>query len=347
MMAQLWGKTYTRAEILRRVGDISQLAEVMPFELVDGNENGVRGVALRNAAGLELTVLTERGMSIVGLTYKGVPLPLRGSVGMPHPAYFENPGLGWLRTWPTGFLTPCGLTQVGSPCSEDGEELGQHGRVASIPAKNVSWGGAWEGDDYHIWVEGIVRETRIFGEDLVLKRRIWTHIDSHSFWIEDRVENLGHAPAPHMFLQHFNLGFPLVDSTTRLELPEHTTQPRDDNARPGVDTYLEFSEPIAGYKEQVFYHDLAAGEDGQVEVRLINPAFDGGSGLGVAWRYNRSEYPVLVEWKQMGEGMYVVGVEPANCHVEGRCAERERGTLVMLDPGEVRNYSMEIRLFNL
>jgi len=346
-MAQLWGKTYPRAEILRRVGDISQLAEVLPFELVDGSERGVRGVTLRNAAGLELTVLTDRGMSIVHLSYHGVPLPLRGSVGMPHPAYFENPGLGWLRTWPTGFVTPCGLTQVGSPGADGGDELGQHGRVASIPARNVSWGGEWDGDDYLIYVEGAVRETRIFGEDLVLKRRIWTRLDSASFWMEDRVENLGHSPAPFMFLQHFNLGFPLVDSATRLELPEHTTEPRDDNARPGLDSYTIFSEPIAGYCEQVFYHDLTPGEDGMVSVRLVNPVFDGRRGLGVAWRYRKSEYPVLVEWKMMGEGLYVVGIEPANCHVQGRKAERQRGTLVMLQPGETRNHWMEVTLFNL
>jgi hypothetical protein len=346
-MAKLWGKTYTRSEILRRVGDISQLAEVTPFELVNGNERGVRGVSLRNAAGLEFTVLTERGMSIVHLAYQGVPLPLRGSVGMPHPAFYESRGLGWLRTWPTGFLTPCGLTQVGSPCMDNGEELGQHGRIASIPTRNVSWGGEWDGDDYTIWVEGTVRETSIFGVDLALTRRISTRLDRSFFWIEDRVENMGHSPAPFMFLQHFNLGFPLVDSTTRLELPEHTVEARDDNARPGLDSYTEFSDPIAGYNEQVFYHDLTAGADGLVAVRLVNPAFDGGRSLGVAWRYKKTDYPVLVEWKMMGEGLYVVGVEPANCHVQGRCAERDRGTLIELAPGEVRNHWMEVTLFNL
>jgi hypothetical protein len=51
---------------------------------------------------------------------------------------------------------------------------------------------------------------------------------------------------------------------------------------------------------------------------------------------------VLVEWKMMGEGAYVVGLEPANCHVEGRCVERERGTLQILEPGESRRYRLEI-----
>ena len=44
----------------------------------------------------------------------------------------------------------------------------------------------------------------------------------------------------------------------------------------------------------------------------------------------------------MAEGLYVLGVEPANCHVEGRVKERERGTLQVLAPGENRIYHMEI-----
>ena len=39
-----------------------------------------------------------------------------------------------------------------------------------------------------------------------------------------------------MILQHFNLGFPLADSTTQLILPAHTTVPRDDAPRDEADT---------------------------------------------------------------------------------------------------------------
>ena len=341
-MITLWGKTYTVAELRRRVGDMSQLASAQAFELTDGPERGSRGVWLRNAAGLDLAVMTDRGMSITGLSYQGVPLPFVSSVGAVHPAFTEPRGLGWLRTWPAGFLTTCGLTQVGSPCVDGDEELGQHGRAAGLSARNGSYGGGWQGDDYRVWVEGTIHETRVFGEHLALTRRLWMSLGEPRFWIEDRVENQGLTATPHMFLQHVNLGFPLVDATTRLELPPHTAQPRDDAARPGIGQYLEFSDPVAGYHEQVFYHDLQPDEQGLVTARLVNPAFGGGRGLQVALRYARAEYPILIEWKMMGEGLYVVGLEPANCHVEGRVRERERGTLPMLAPGEARQYRLEV-----
>ena len=343
-MAKIWGKEYTKTDLLRRMGDISQIASAQAVELVDGNERGVRAVILRNAAGLELTVAAERGMAITDLRYKGVPLPFSTGVGTVHPAYGELRGLNWLRTWPAGFMTTCGLTQVGSPTVDNGEELGQHGRAAGIPARNLAWGGEWQKNEYVIWVSGSVHEVAMFNYHLRLTRRIYTGLSEARFWVEDEVENLGFTPAPHMFLQHINLGFPLVDSTSRLELPPHTPMPRDDDARAGLDSYTSFHDPLPGYREQVFYHTLRADDRGKVEVRLVNPAFNNGQGLGVALRYAVRDYPVLVEWKQMGEGFYAMGLEPANCRVSGRVAEREKGTLEMLNPGDVRKYKLEVAI---
>ncbi len=346
-MAVLWGKTLSKMEILQRVGDIRQIAQIEPFELVDGNERGVRAVRMQNAAGLTLVVAADRGMAITDLCYQGIPLPFYTGVGVAHPAYSEPQGMGFMRAWPGGFLTPCGLNQVGSPVSEpeygvEGESLGLHGRLSAIPAREVRWGGDWKEDNYWMWVEGQVHQVAMFGERILMHRRIAMWLDGSRFWIEDTVENQGFKPVPHMFLQHFNLGFPLVDSSTVLELPEHTTEPRDDAAREGIGSYNQFEMPQAGYQEQVFYHNLQPDLTGQVEVRLTNPAFDGGRGLRVTWKYALADYPFLVQWKMMGEGEYVAGIEPANCHVEGRPAERDRGTLQVLQPHEMRRYTIEV-----
>jgi hypothetical protein len=342
MMAVLWGRTYSRTEILRRVGDIRQIARVEPFEMVDGSERGVRAVRMRNAAGLDLVVVTDRGMAITDLSFQGIPLPFETAMGTAHPAFTEQAGLGWLRTFPGGFLTPCGLTQVGSPGADEGEDLGLHGRVAGIPARDVRYGGEWRGDDYYLWVEGTVRQVVLFGEDVSLRRRVVMWLGGSSFWIEDTVENHAFNPVPHMFLQHFNLGFPLVDAGTRLMLPQHVANPRDEGAKAGIAGYNVFESPQPGYQEQVFYHSLQPDSTGKVEVRLHNPNFNGGRGLSVFWRYALAEYPVLVEWKMMGEGLYAVGVEPANCRVGGRHEERENGTLQFLKPLETRRYTIEI-----
>ncbi len=323
-----------------------QLAAVQPFELSNGSERGVRCVRMRNAVGLEFTITADRGLGIYDLQVQGVPLSLITSAGVVHPAFVEHTGLGWLRTWPGGFLTPCGLTQVGSPCNDQGEELGLHGRLSQLPAHDLRWGAEWQQDEYILWVEGTLRETAAMGVRLALKRRIWTRLDAPYLRIEDRVENEGSQTAPLMFLHHFNLGFPLVDASARLVLPSHTTEPRDDQARVDRYHYTEFSEPIADYPEQVFYHDVQPDEAGRVEVRFVNPAFNSDRGLGIALRYRTDEFPVLVQWKMMREGLYVVGLEPANCHVEGRVAERERGTLQLLPPQAARTFNIEVAFFD-
>ena len=159
---------------------------------------------MRNAGGLSFRVLPDRGMGLYDLQFHGVPVSFMSGAGAVHPAYTDPAGMGWLDTWPGGFMTTCGLTQVGSPCVDEGEELGLHGRIASIPSGKVSWGAEWQDNDYVLWVEGSLRETVPFAQtDLLLRRRIWTTLESTHFWVEDRVENLGFNPTPHMFLQHF------------------------------------------------------------------------------------------------------------------------------------------------
>jgi hypothetical protein len=44
----------------------------------------------------------------------------------------------------------------------------------------------------------------------------------------------------------------------------------------------------------------------------------------------------------MGQGAYILGLEPGNCFVEGRSKDRARGTLQFLEPGESRDFQVEI-----
>ena len=47
----------------------------------------------------------------------------------------------------------------------------------------------------------------------------------------------------------------------------------------------------------------------------------------------------------MGEGTYVIGVEPANCNgLGGRSATRESDQLPILEPGESRDYQIVVEV---
>ena len=47
-------------------------------------------------------------------------------------------------------------------------------------------------------------------------------------------------------------------------------------------------------------------------------------------------------WRMLGEGTYVVGIEPCTNRTAGRLDARERGELIELDPGEKRSYDLEL-----
>ena len=339
-MAKLFGKEWTRAELLAHVGDLSQVAGVRLLELSDGVERGVRAADVRTGGGLEFTVLLDRGMDIGAASYKGLPLAWISPAGFAHPAHFEPEGLGWLRTFGGGLMTGCGLTYLGAPGEDEGEHLGLHGRLSHLPARHVGSGQEWEMDECSFWVDGELRQARLFGENLALTRRIETWLGQNRLNIHDTVENLGDSSTPLMMLYHINLGFPLLDASCRLEAPAHNVRPRDKVAEPGIGEWMQFQEPATGYKEQAFIHNLPADAEGWASTKLVNPTL----GVWLSLRFRKESLPNLVQWKQMGQGAYVLGLEPANCGVEGRAKDRERGTLEFLELDESREFEVEIEV---
>ena len=140
-----------------------------------------------------------------------------------------------------------------------------------------------------------------------------------------------------MILYHVNFGFPVVDSGSRLVAPSLRVTPRDAEADQGREQYAAFSAPVPAFKEKVYYHDLAAAGK-ETMAGVVNPAL----GFGGYVKFQKEQLPHLIEWKMVGQGTYVVGVEPASNLVEGRAKERAEGRLRMLKPGETARYDLEL-----
>ncbi|MCG8603776.1 aldose 1-epimerase family protein, partial [bacterium] len=188
------------------------------------------------------------------------------------------------------------------------------------------------GDDYEMWLEGSIRESSFFGFDLQLSRRLSTRLGESRLKIVDRVENLADRACPLMLLYHCNFGFPIVDAGARLVVSQKSVRPRDAAAKPGLETHKLMDSPQSGYAEQVFFHELNEDNGGFATATIVNDE------LTVAGfvSFRKKELPEFIQWKQMGTREYVLGLEPANCLVLGREAERKRGTLEMLKPGETK-----------
>lgn len=341
-MATLFGTSYTRADLLQHVGDISQLAGVRLGELGDGFERGVRVADFRTGSGLAFTVLLDRGMDIGWASFGGASLSWRSPTTAAGPAYYEPEGLGWLRGFHGGLVNTCGLTHFGAPVTDEGQPLGLHGRASYTPAAHIAYGGDWHSDDYEMWLTGQVRQAVVFGENLVLQRRISARLGESRLFIEDTVTNEGYQSTPHMQLYHCNFGFPVVSQATELLAASAEVKPRDEIAAPGLSEYNHFQSPTSGYEEQVFYHTPKADAQGFAQAALVNRSFGSGQGLGGYVRFALAELPRLVQWKMMGQGTYVCGLEPTTNWAGGRAKERAEGRLQFLEPGESRHYKLEI-----
>jgi len=337
-MATLFGQELSRESLRKRTGHLHQVAGIRFSELTEGREAGVRIADVRTGSGLRFQVTLDRGMDISAAEYKGIPLAWRSAAGDVHPSHYNPGGLEWLRTFPGGLLTGCGMTYLGAPCRDGDEDLGLHGRLSHIPADGVSTTETWEGNECTLSLKGRVREWSTFKENLLLERTYRVALGHSRIAIEDRVSNEGSSRTPFMMLYHINPGWPLVDDGSRLLLNARSTVPRDAEAAKGMAEATQFIAPQPGYREQVFFHDLIADPEGYACALLLNPRLK----TGFYVRYRQKELPRYIEWKMMGEGTYVTGMEPGNCSVMGRAAERAAGTLQFLDPGEERRFSLEI-----
>ena len=348
-MADLYGKNYARAELLSRVGDISQLARIKPYRLVEGLEDGVLALDVTTGSGLDFTIVPSRGMDLSSAHYNGRSLAWRSATTDTHPAFFDHEGergRGWLRGFFGGLLVTCGLTYAGANGEDNGQFYGLHGRISNLPATNVHWGGEWQDDDYVLTVSGKVREATVFGENLCMSRTITAKLGERRLTLHDTVENMGSKRTEHMMLYHINIGFPAVGDRARLVAPTLSASPRDADAVEGQEQYAQFQPPQAGFREQVYFHQFAQGIDGRVTSAIVDPDTvpgDGASpGFGVYCTYRPDQLPNFIEWKMMDSGTYVVGMEPANCLVMGRSHDRAAGTLLFLEPGERREYQVEL-----
>jgi len=338
-MVRLYGRDFKKEDLLRQIGSIDQVGGIKITELSSGFERGVR-IAIIRTGELSFLVAVDRGMDIVNAEYRGIPLGWISPTGIIAPSFYEPEGLGWLRGFPGGLLTTCGLTYMGAPTIDSGEHLGLHGRVSYAPANLVHVDGSWNKDDYEMTLEGEVKESKVFEPNVTLRRNITAKLGERTIRIRDRVTNQGWQTQPLMILYHINIGFPIVDNGSKFISTTRTFVPRDLEALEDAENFANMHDPKSGYREKVYFHDMLTDDDGNVYSAIVNKNLLGG--LGIYVKYSKHELPRFTEWKMMGEGTYVVGMEPANGLVLGRDKERTWRTLQYIKPQETRDFHLEL-----
>ncbi len=314
------------------VGNSLQIRGAEKYILQDGKGDGMHFVYVRNGLGLEVWISVDRCADISRVSFKGKNIAYFSPCGYVSPKYYDKEGAGFLKSFTAGFFTTCGLTAVGSPCVDNGEALPLHGTISNTPAVLVST----EETKNELILKFIIKDCSIFADKLVLTRTYTFSYTDNSIALKDAIENKADTESPYMIMYHCNMGYPLVQESSIINIPNDGVTPRNQRSAKEIEKALIIEKPQANYEECCFYYDVKS-TDGISEVGIFNPD----EKIGVTIQYNKKELPFFTEWKLMSKGDYVIGLEPANCTPDGRDVMRKNRTLAFIHPREIKENNIK------
>ncbi len=317
-----------REDLLRYTGSIQQIAYARRVQYDEGRARGLHAVEVKNGP-LSFTIMLDKCMDISEMSFRGEQMTFLSKPGLNGRNPFDTNGSEAQRSIMGGLFFTCGYENICAPYRDgNGKEYPMHGRMRTSPAEHVSIETFWDGDEYVIAVSGDIREAELFGENLLLHRRIETWLGSPEIVVTDTIRNEAFREEPVMVMYHCNLGYPFLREGTRLILPTKKVTARDAVSQEHIGEYAVMDPPKDNEEEYVYLHDLCADEKGRTFAAAVNE--DCMTGLVIG--FSREELPFFGQWKSTASGDYVMGLEPGNAAVYGRKYHEEQGTLPMLPP---------------
>ncbi len=319
------------------IGNPLQIKGVEQYVLQNGKGNGMHFLNIRNGLGLEIWISLDRAGDVSRVNFKGDNIGYFAPCGYVAPQYYDNRGTGFLKSFTAGFFTTCGLSAVGSPCIDDGEELPLHGTISHIPSEIC----AIEETEKELIIKLRTQDTVLFGRKLVMNRVYTISYTENVFTVNDTVTNEADAQSPYMIMYHCNMGYPLLNENSLVKIPNNAVQARNEHARKYIDSALQMEKPQSCYEERCYYYDVKE-NDNIAKVGIFSSIIN----KGLIMEYDKKALPCFTEWKMMGKTDYVLGLEPGNCTPDGRNVLRENNTLKFLQPDQSATTTIKFTFIN-
>lgn len=306
-----------------------------------GVQDGVDVVEI-DAGKFSFVVLLSKGMNVWKARCGDVELKWDSPVDGPvHPNFvpvFAPNGCGWLEGFDE-WIARCGLESNGAPEFDENGVLRYplHGRISNLPARRVEL--TVDPETGAIRLVGEVLETSVFGRRFKLTVAYTVWAGESKLVVEDSITNLASVDDEFELLYHINTGQPFVGPGAKFVAPFRRMCPRDANAVAEIDAWDTFREPIPGCAETCYLFDLAAEENGDATVALLNADRN----RALALSFNKNDFPYFTLWKtQRPNGdIYVSGIEPSVNFPNRRSFEKKQGRVVPLAAGETKNFRFQ------
>jgi len=270
----------------KKINNLAQIASVRRYTITDGRAKGLEVIDCDNGK-IRFLLNVTKALDVMQLYHEGTNISF-----LSKNAYTARE-INFLNRFEGGMLYTCGLDNAGG---RDGYEL--HGRLHNTPAEVVSA----KCDENGIEVVAYVRMTALFGENLVLCRKITSAIGSDSVTLSDTLTNEAYRDEEYCLLYHINAGYPMLDEGAYIKADIESSYARSEFAKANIADMLSISDAVDNQEEQCFYHKLRT-----PEISLVNEKL----GKTFTVSYTGDTLPYFIEWKSMASGDYALGLEPS------------------------------------
>lgn len=293
-----------------KLGNAAQLISAYELQFETGSAKGKSVILVHNGK-LEVMFSKSNALDILYAKFNGKNVSFLSKNGInDNEGQFDN-------RFEAGFLYTCGMDNIGSCVSGKPK----HGSLHRTAAENVNISVA----DGKVIVSGIVKDTALFGKNLILSRRFV--ITENSVEINDAIENIAYVDDNYVMLYHINFGYPFLDEDLKIEMDSLIkSEGVTPYARENIGEQFKITPPIDGGEEQCFYNYLKEGK-----IRLINKPF----GVKCTVDYDVNQLPLSVEWKSMVSGDYALGIEPTTTRFD-------KFQLLPVKKGETKRFNVKI-----
>ena len=300
----------------RKIGNSMQLCSVERVIVNGGRGDGLKLIVCSNGK-LNFTLCESRCLDLFRLYHEGM------NVGFVSKNGLYAPQDEFSRTFPAGMLYTCGLDSIGA---REGYPL--HGRIHNIPADVTEC----RADEKGIRIVAEIRDSELFGKNLLLKRTVQTAYGSGELSIVDELVNERFTEEKYCLLYHVNIGFPIVDEGATIEGELEEYLPRTPWAKENENSRSFVEAPVDNAEETCYFYRLKT-----PCISLVNANV----GKRFSLRYSDDTLPYLVEWKSRASGDFVIGLEPCTSWLDEHFAYRT------IKSGEKLTHRISIKIENL
>ncbi len=300
--------------------------------------SGIEAVKLENSRG-SLIVLPFYGQMIWDAVFDGRSLTMGSGFTQP------LPGNNIIDTYGC-FAFHSGLLSNGCPAPEDDHPL--HGEMACARMDS-----AWlELDEERLTLRGEVEYIKGFGHHYRAAPAVTLLAGKPRLEIAMKVTNLSGNPMPLQYMCHMNYAW-VDNGVFRQSIPREAFQLR--TSIPGhvhpTASWLDYTRQLASAPaefdglsrpemcdpEIVFFADNLAQYGESAEFSVQSP-----QGYGFSTRFATAQFPHATRWILHNADQQVAAfVLPATCRPEGFLAAKQADTLILLAPGEQRDFRVD------